>query len=110
MLKVNVKSGQILEMQVSGVLPEIGAELLAIIGIVYKNLEREEDKEEFAHNMTELLPACFMNEEEKMEFLLGENEDAKAEVEELLDQLEELKNLLKELKQEKKDETVDFKA
>ena len=110
MLKVKVNKGDLMELEVSGTLPEIGAELLSTISAVYEHLGKEE-KEEFKHNMTMLLPSCFMSAEEKKKFFEGDIDDVledaleSKDIDNLLNNLEDLRRLLKDFK-EKKNEAL----
>lgn len=100
MLKVKVNKGDLVELEVSGTLPEIGAELLSTISAVYEHLDKNQ-KEEFKGNMTMLLPTCFMSAEEKKKFFEGDVDDVleKEDIDKLIDNLEDLRKLLNEFKE-----------
>lgn len=107
MLKVDFNRGTLKELQASGDVAEIGADLLFVIHTIYEKLDSRV-KDEFKANMVSLIPVCF----EDFKSITETADALKAEcpdVDELIDQLDELKDLLKDLKKGK-DETICNKA
>ena len=109
MLKYEIaEKGKIAKLEACGTTAEIAADLLTLISNIYDGLDSRV-KPEFKARMEELLPVCFMEEDEKEDFLKKNDEGAVENVSKLIDQLCELKDLLEELKEET-DETVRNKA
>ena len=97
MLKARIEKGNLYELRVTGRTCEIGAEVLTLIAVIYDNLDKDV-KNEFKTNMTELLPVCFMSNEEKINFMKeGLNEDD-FDIDDVLGQIDELKKTLEDLR------------
>lgn len=108
MLKVDFNRGTLKELQASGDVAEIGADLLFVIHTIYEKLDSRV-KNEFKANMVALVPVCFEDFKNISEVADVLEKNGCPDVDELIDQLDELKDLLKDLKKGK-DETICNKA
>lgn len=101
MLKLETERGEIRSMVVAGTVIDITADVLLIIKTIYENLE-EVAEDGFKEAITNLLPTCFMTEEERKELLKKEASKGLEEIGNKIkkdgDDCEELLNVLEELK------------